>query len=202
MPVLWEARGGMEVSLAKTLTRDTERAVLAGVAAGFARYFDVDPVVARLAFVVLAFLHGVGVIVYAICWVILPKEGEGAGEPAASSSGEGRGGGGADEGGTDAGVAAGAPGEAAPPVTPMDRFVGEVRTTGERVVEKIRTTERDRGRGQVVAGSILLGIGLLFLASRLDLWFWPRWLSFRDLWPLILIAIGLSMILRPKAGPS
>jgi len=41
----------------RRLTRDTQHAVLGGVAAGFGRYLDVDPVLARLAFVLLAFVH-------------------------------------------------------------------------------------------------------------------------------------------------
>ncbi|HXI03495.1 MAG TPA: PspC domain-containing protein, partial [Candidatus Saccharimonadales bacterium] len=58
--------------MARPLTRSTENAYLGGVAAGFARYFDIDPVIARLAFVLLAFLHGVGLILYVICWVVMP----------------------------------------------------------------------------------------------------------------------------------
>lgn len=172
----------MEEPMARILTRDTERAVVAGVAAGFARYFDVDPVVARLAFVVLAFLHGVGIILYAICWVIVPKGSE---DPSSGTGGSPT-------------EARGAP--ASGGATPADRFADEVKVAGERVVESMRKAERDPGRGQIIAGVFLLAIGLLFLASRLDLWYWPRWLNLWDLWPVVLIVIGASMILRPRRG--
>ncbi len=176
--------------MTRILTRDTERAILAGVAAGFARYFDVDPIIARLAFVVLAFLHGLGFVLYAICWVIVPKE------PATADRAAGTG----SPAGPEASGSSSGAGE--PVGTPADRFVEEVRSTGEKVVEKIKRAERERGRGQLIGGTILVTIGLIFLAPRLDLWFWPDWLNIWDLWPAILIVLGASMLLRARPGRS
>jgi len=73
--------------LAKALTRDPRRAVLGGVAAGFGLYLDVDPVLVRLAFVVLSFANGLGVLLYLVGWVVMPKEG--AAESTASTGVEG-----------------------------------------------------------------------------------------------------------------
>ncbi len=56
----------------KKLTRSNDRMV-AGVAAGLAEYFDIDPVIARLAFVALSLLGGPGLILYIIMWVIMPE---------------------------------------------------------------------------------------------------------------------------------
>jgi phage shock protein C len=61
--------------MARALNRDTRRGMLGGVAAGFGRYLDVDPVLVRLAFVVLAFANGLGVVLYLACLVLLPKDG-------------------------------------------------------------------------------------------------------------------------------
>ncbi len=176
--------------MTRVLTRDTERAVLAGVAAGFARYFDVDPIIPRLAFVVLAFLHGVGFVLYAICWVIVPK----GLAPENSARGQGSTGEPSDSG---ASSRAGEPGG-----SPVDRFVDEVRTTGEKVVENIKRAEREQGRGQMIGGAVLVAIGLIFLLPRLNLWFWPHWLNIWDLWPAILIVLGASMLLRARPGRS
>jgi phage shock protein PspC (stress-responsive transcriptional regulator) len=44
------------------------------VAAGFGRYLDVDPVLARLAFVLLAFVNGLGVLLYLAAWLLMPRE--------------------------------------------------------------------------------------------------------------------------------
>jgi phage shock protein PspC (stress-responsive transcriptional regulator) len=61
--------------MARTLTRDPGRAVLGGVAAGFGRYLDVDPVLVRLAFVILFFANGLGLLLYLASWALMPKEG-------------------------------------------------------------------------------------------------------------------------------
>jgi phage shock protein PspC (stress-responsive transcriptional regulator) len=48
---------------------------VAGVAGGLARHFDIDPVILRVAFVVLVFFGGAGVIGYGLAWVLLPEDG-------------------------------------------------------------------------------------------------------------------------------
>ena len=45
---------------------------IAGVCGGVARYFGVDPVLVRVAFVVMAFM-GFGVLLYIVLWIVLPK---------------------------------------------------------------------------------------------------------------------------------
>lgn len=47
---------------------------IAGVAAGVARHFDIDPVLVRVAFVVLVFFGGGGVLAYAAGWLFIPEE--------------------------------------------------------------------------------------------------------------------------------
>lgn len=48
--------------------------MIAGVAAGLGDYFDVDPTIIRLLFVVLALLGGPGILLYIILWIIMPHE--------------------------------------------------------------------------------------------------------------------------------
>ena len=48
---------------------------VAGVAAGLARHLDVDPMIVRVAFVVLAFFGGSGLLAYVAMWVLVPEEG-------------------------------------------------------------------------------------------------------------------------------
>ena len=48
---------------------------VAGVAGGLARHLDVDPLVLRVAFVVLTFFGGAGLILYGACWLLVPEEG-------------------------------------------------------------------------------------------------------------------------------
>jgi len=49
--------------------------MIAGVAAGMAQYFDIDPTVVRIAFVVLALMGGLAVPLYAAGWLLIPEEG-------------------------------------------------------------------------------------------------------------------------------
>ena len=49
---------------------------LAGVAGGLGRHLDIDPVILRVAFVVLTFFGGVGLLLYVALWLLLPEEGK------------------------------------------------------------------------------------------------------------------------------
>jgi phage shock protein PspC (stress-responsive transcriptional regulator) len=49
--------------------------MLGGVAAGLADYFDVDPTLVRMAFVVLTLMGGVAVLFYLAGWLLIPDEG-------------------------------------------------------------------------------------------------------------------------------
>lgn len=57
----------------KRLFRDTDDAVIAGVASGVAQYFEIDPVIVRILFFVSIFFNGLGIIAYIILWVVVPK---------------------------------------------------------------------------------------------------------------------------------
>jgi phage shock protein C len=63
--------------------------MIAGVCGGLGRYLGVDPVLLRIAFVVLALAGGGGVLAYIVSWILIPEErpGEELGE-ARPSSGE------------------------------------------------------------------------------------------------------------------
>jgi len=56
----------------KRLYRDTDRAAIAGVAAGLGAYFGVDPIIPRLLFVVFTFVGGSGILLYLLLWILVP----------------------------------------------------------------------------------------------------------------------------------
>lgn len=58
------------------LRRTTVDRKVAGVAGGLARHLDVDPIILRVAFVVLAFFGGAGLVLYAAGWLLLPEDGQ------------------------------------------------------------------------------------------------------------------------------
>jgi phage shock protein PspC (stress-responsive transcriptional regulator) len=53
-------------------TRDRR---VAGVAGGIGHHLDIDPVIVRVAFVVLSFFGGVGILLYVAGWLLIPEEG-------------------------------------------------------------------------------------------------------------------------------
>jgi phage shock protein C len=54
--------------------RSRSERVLAGVCGGVGRYLGVDPVLLRIAFIILALANGLGVIAYVVAWVAIPEE--------------------------------------------------------------------------------------------------------------------------------
>ena len=57
------------------IRRTTSDRRVAGVAGGLARHLDIDPLIVRVAFVVLTFFGGVGLLLYVACWLLLPEDG-------------------------------------------------------------------------------------------------------------------------------
>ena len=53
--------------------RSGENKVLGGVCGGMGEYFDIDPVLIRLAWIIAIFVFGTGVLAYLIAWIIIPK---------------------------------------------------------------------------------------------------------------------------------
>ena len=58
------------------LRRSRSDRKVAGVAGGLARHLDIDPLVLRVAFVVLVFFGGAGLILYGACWLLVPQDGD------------------------------------------------------------------------------------------------------------------------------
>jgi phage shock protein PspC (stress-responsive transcriptional regulator) len=52
----------------RTLYRDTADKKIGGVCSGLAEYFDLDPLLVRVAFVAGIFVSGVSLIVYPLLW--------------------------------------------------------------------------------------------------------------------------------------
>ena len=56
----------------KRLYRDSKEGKLGGVCAGLGEYFNLDPVILRLAFILLIFAGGG--IAYLVAWIIVPEK--------------------------------------------------------------------------------------------------------------------------------
>jgi phage shock protein PspC (stress-responsive transcriptional regulator) len=138
------------------------------VAAGFGRYLDVDPVLARLGFVLLTFVNGLGLLVYFAGWALMPRE--------------------------DA-LPAGAPGATQPAAA---AGFESLRGASNQIAAEVRKATAEPASAQLAIGSLLVLTGTLLLAHNLGLLYWPHWLRFETLWPLLLVALGLGLVQKSR----
>ena len=61
------------VSLEKRLYKSSENKMIDGVCGGIAEYFDMDPTLIRLGWVLFCALGGSGIIAYIIAAIIIPR---------------------------------------------------------------------------------------------------------------------------------
>ena len=76
-PVAADATGGAPAYAyqpggRKRLVRSSTDNKIAGVCGGLADYFDIDPMIIRLVWVILFFCGGTGGLAYLILWIVLP----------------------------------------------------------------------------------------------------------------------------------
>lgn len=140
---------------------------IGGVAAGTATYFDIDPSISRVLWLLLAIVSGgVFLIVYLVMWAVVPEEPYpavgGAAVPAISAPPP------SGEAGEESSAADGsqAPASWPPPGQPSGG-----------------------PSGRVILGAILILIGAWFLADE----FLP-WLSWDLVWPIGLVVIGVVVL--------
>jgi phage shock protein PspC (stress-responsive transcriptional regulator) len=58
----------------KRLFRSRKDRILGGVCGGLGTYFNLDPVLMRLIWVVLFFFAGFGLLAYILAWIVIPEE--------------------------------------------------------------------------------------------------------------------------------
>ena len=134
----------------KRLYRSAKSKVFGGVAGGIAEYFDIDPIIIRLLFVIIAFAGGGGVIVYLILWIALPLEPI---TPFTMNMGSG---------------------ESFNSANPGDQSTSDF-TTGTS--NPFEVPVKPENRNSLIGGIVLISLGLIFLANRFipnidfgDLW--------------------------------
>ena len=60
----------------KELHRSRDERILAGVAGGLGRYFDLSPAFFRIGFAILTLVGGAGILLYVAAWLVIPDDGE------------------------------------------------------------------------------------------------------------------------------
>jgi phage shock protein C len=131
----------------KRFYRSTIDKKIAGVAGGLADYFDIDPLLVRLIFVILAFAGGGGVLIYIILWIVTPERPFELNQTQNSSTMENQ-----------------------------QSSYGDQKSPEETKQQKSGYPE-NRNRGNLIGGLVLITLGILFLADEFipninfgDLW--------------------------------
>lgn len=62
--------------MSKRLYRSRKDSVIGGVCGGLGEYLDVDPVIVRVALVLLVLAKGLGILAYIIAWIVMPQRPE------------------------------------------------------------------------------------------------------------------------------
>lgn len=159
--------------MGKRLYRSRSNKVFWGVCGGLGEYFGVDPVIVRVIFVIVALATGgAAILAYIILTIVVPLESS----------------------------------KATTPEEAVRENVEEMKETASEWGREIRSTlagEKDeseeaakaRHRRRNILGILLIVIGLLFLLGSFKLFWWFHW---GTLWPLILVAIGILIILSAR----
>ncbi len=154
----------------RKLYRSRSDKMISGVCGGLARYFDIDSTIIRVIAILLGFAGGVGVIAYIILAIVMPLEDS----------------------------------KVATPRETIQENVEEMKETAGKLGRELRSTLAGE-EGEAVAkihqrrrntiGIILIIVGVLVLISNFRLFWWFDW---SRLWPLILVAIGVLIVLGAR----
>lgn len=151
----------------RRLVRGSDR-VLGGVCSGLARRFAIDPLLVRLAFVLLALASGAGIVLYLLLWVLVPE----AGEPPREGDVLGAGLRSVEADlrrlvGAPPSPYAAAPGSPEPPASAH--------------------------HGGLWLGALLIALGAVLLATSAGMMAWWSWAA---MWPVLVIALGVLLLAR------
>lgn len=67
------------MAISKSLYRSETNKILGGVAGGLGEYFNIDPNIIRIIFILLTIFSGSGILIYILLWILLPSKSKGAG---------------------------------------------------------------------------------------------------------------------------
>lgn len=69
-----ESKESKEAPRFRGIYRSETNKIIAGVAGGLGEYFNIDPTIIRILFVLITIFGGSGLIIYIILWLIIPSE--------------------------------------------------------------------------------------------------------------------------------
>jgi phage shock protein C len=171
----------------KRLYRSSTSKMVAGVAGGLAEYFDIDPVIIRLVFIILAVAGGgSGIPIYIILWIALPLRPLApynfssfyTGTPGATE--------------TNSNTSSDTPGNTSDPAGEGNKPPTEGQNTGWQTVPPpppFAMNKVNKENTNLIIGAALILFGTLFFVGR-----YIHYINFHNLWPLALVAAGAVLI--------
>ena len=156
------------MAVTKKLYRSVDDRVILGVAGGLGEYFEIDPIIVRLIFVLLTIWGGAGLLFYIIGAIVIPEKPKGQKDD----------------------VEEGEVIDKEKIKQDAKDFADKTKAAAQDIAADYKTKPN---RGAQIFGLIILFVGLSVLAG----WFFPGF-SFERLWPVVLILIGLYLIFKPR----
>ena len=157
--------------MTRRLCKSHSDRMIAGVCGGLGEYFGVDPVLVRLAFVLLSLVTGIAFLAYPVLWIVMPEESSVDRHPRDVVREN-----------------------LAKLQEDAQKLGAELRNKPSKVglAEPNASVESGNpSNRQLVAGVVVLLLGLVLLVQNLNL-FW--WASLFRLWPLALVALGALLL--------
>ena len=175
----------------KKLFRNEYDKVVAGVSSGLASYLQIDITIVRLLFVLsTVFLAGAGLITYIVMWIVVPVNNDPFVKYSKFNDFY----------------------EKSTPQTPFQfNETSDAKQTKwntpnvganfdqNKSNENLNKPKKDNDTGRTITGFVLLVLGVYFLLRQFDLIpYWFNIFKIYKLWPLAIIAVGASLILKNR----
>jgi phage shock protein C len=157
----------------KRLYRSRKDRMLFGVCGGLAEYFNIDPVIIRVIFIITIFFGGLGILAYVILAIVVPLESSQSTEPRQTIR------------------------ENVEEMRQTAENVGkDIHSTFSSTEKKTETPvvrEHHHSNAPLIIGLIILIVGVLALIGSVSSFYlsWRFWAIF---WPIVLIIIGVLII--------
>jgi len=173
----------------QTFYRGSDR-ILGGVCSGLAEGFHVETLWVRLAFVLLAFLQGAGVLLYVVLWVLMPERAtqRPAGQNAFDSMGSDL-----KRAWADFRAQFGWAGSATPSASQSAAAPTSAPVSGGAAPpdsEAPIAAQPAARNSSFILGAILIVVGIAFLVANTGL------LNWSVIWPLVLVGVGIALLVR------
>jgi phage shock protein PspC (stress-responsive transcriptional regulator) len=155
----------------KKLYRSRDHRIIGGVCGGIAEYFEVDPTLIRIIFLILSFGMGSGFLIYIVLLLIVPLEPVVGSEARLSSVDN----------------------LTEQAKTAVEKLASTAENAWAHKPEEKPENEHQRDGFRAIFGLVIIVLGLVALLSV----FMPMpHVAWRVVWPVILVIFGLSIIAK------